>query len=202
MLRLISSILKCPFYCSVGKVMIFGRTSRVLIDTGETHSIIASNFAVPSGVESEMIPEIQLITPFSGEVSVTFFYRHCQIGVGGRWFPGNLLVLEDLLDFDAILGMDWLSSHRAVVDCQRKTVTLLTEGGELVLLHGGTRISPIYLISAYEARREMMAEEIAYLAIAKEVSETERRISDIPVAAEFPDVFTEELLSMPPQSGV
>lgn len=85
---------------------------------------------------------------------MTFFYRHCQIGIGGRWFPANLLILEELQDFDAILGMDWLTTHRAAVDCQGKSVTLLTEGGETATLRGGTRISPIYLISAHEARRE------------------------------------------------
>ena len=30
------------------------------------------------------------------------------------------LVLLDVMDFDVILGMDWLSQHYAIVDCQRK----------------------------------------------------------------------------------
>ena len=33
------------------------------------------------------------------------------------------LVLLDLQDFDVILGMDWLTSYHASVDCFRKRVT-------------------------------------------------------------------------------
>ena len=27
-------------------------------------------------------------------------------------------------EFDLILGMDWLSKHRAIIDCDKKTVVL------------------------------------------------------------------------------
>jgi hypothetical protein len=38
------------------------------------------------------------------------------------------LILLDMVDFDLILGMDWLSPHRAVLDCYAKTVTLAMPG--------------------------------------------------------------------------
>ena len=32
------------------------------------------------------------------------------------------LVLLDVMDFDVILGVDWLSQHYAIVNCRRKEV--------------------------------------------------------------------------------
>ncbi|GKG46984.1 reverse transcriptase domain-containing protein, partial [Tanacetum coccineum] len=35
--------------------------------------------------------------------------------------PANLLPIH-MFDFDVILGMDWLASHRATIDCYARTV--------------------------------------------------------------------------------
>lgn len=34
------------------------------------------------------------------------------------------LIIIDMVDFEVILGMDWLPHHHAVMDCFAKTVTL------------------------------------------------------------------------------
>lgn len=34
------------------------------------------------------------------------------------------LVLLDMLDFNVILGMDWLSSHHEILDSYARTITL------------------------------------------------------------------------------
>ena len=43
---------------------------------------------------------------------------------------GILLTVElrvkDISDFDVILGMDWLTAHRVVIDCDRRWVTAYT----------------------------------------------------------------------------
>ena len=44
-----------------------------------------------------------------------------MIGMGKHEFEANLISL-DIHDFDAILGMDWLESHYAMVDCFKKEV--------------------------------------------------------------------------------
>ena len=38
-------------------------------------------------------------------------------------FPVDLIALP-FHEFDLILGMDWLSKHQAIVDCDKKTVLL------------------------------------------------------------------------------
>ena len=40
-------------------------------------------------------------------------------------------------EFDVILGMDWLTAHRVVIDCDRRRVTELHTGWYLCYVLGG-----------------------------------------------------------------
>jgi hypothetical protein len=42
----------------------------------------------------------------------------------------------ELYDFDVILGMDWLSKHKAQVDCFTKKVTIQGIGDKIVVFKG------------------------------------------------------------------
>ncbi|KAL7169602.1 hypothetical protein ACSBR2_034607 [Camellia fascicularis] len=49
--------------------------------------------------------------------------------------------------FDVILGMDWLSSYRAVIDCYRQRVTVYTLSGDCFHFLGdrvGSVFPPVY----------------------------------------------------------
>ena len=50
-------------------------------------------------------------------------YKNCPLVIHDRGFSVNLIALP-FHEFDLILGMDWLSKHRAIVDCDKKTVVL------------------------------------------------------------------------------
>ena len=38
-----------------------------------------------------------------------------------------------MMEFDVILGMDWLTTHRVVIDCERRRVTAYTQDGTRVM---------------------------------------------------------------------
>ena len=42
----------------------------------------------------------------------------------------------DMSEFDVILGMDWLTAHQVVIDCDRKRVTAYTLDGICVMFQG------------------------------------------------------------------
>ena len=42
--------------------------------------------------------------------------RDSRFLIGGQEFPTDLVALG-MRDFDVVLGMDWLSRHRATLDC-------------------------------------------------------------------------------------
>ena len=46
-----------------------------------------------------------------------------RVLIGGQEFPADLVTL-DIRDLDVVLGMDWLSLHRATLDCYKKEVKL------------------------------------------------------------------------------
>ena len=49
----------------------------------------------------------------------------CQLEISGILLTMDLQVM-DILDFDIILGMDWLMAHRVVIDCDSRWVTAYT----------------------------------------------------------------------------
>ena len=55
--------------------------------------------------------------------------------VHDREFFVDLIALP-FHEFDLILGMDWLSKHRAIVDCDKKTVLLKCSDMSEVTIHG------------------------------------------------------------------
>ena len=52
-------------------------------------------------------------------VIVNTVYRDCPIRIREYEFLGDLIELS-FIEFDVILGMDWLSRHQVVVDCRMK----------------------------------------------------------------------------------
>jgi hypothetical protein len=52
-----------------------------------------------------------------------------NLKIRGVDFIVNLIVLESK-DIDVILGMDWLSKHKVLIDCAKKSVKLTTPEGK------------------------------------------------------------------------
>ena len=67
-------------------------------------------------------------SPWGGSIVIDHICLGCIIKLGEREFASDLFVLQ-LVYYDVILGMDWLASYHALVDCFAKTVTfsLLSE---------------------------------------------------------------------------
>ena len=47
------------------------------------------------------------------------------------------LRIMDMSEFDVILGMDWLTVYKVVIDCERRRVTAYTQDGTRVVFQGG-----------------------------------------------------------------
>ena len=70
--------------------------------------------------------------------------------VHDREFPVDLIALP-FHEFDLILGMDWLSKHRAIVDCDKKMVLLKCSDLPEVTVHGIRSDLMSNVISAMQA---------------------------------------------------
>ena len=69
-----------------------------------------------------------------------------------REFSADLIALS-FHEFDLILGMDWLSNHRVIVECDKKTVVLKCSDQLEVTIHGIQSDPLSHVISAMQAQR-------------------------------------------------
>ena len=61
--------------------------------------------------------------------------RGCKLDIFWILLTVDLRVM-DMSDFDVILGMDWLTVYRVVIDCERRRVTAYTQDGTCVTFQG------------------------------------------------------------------
>ncbi|KAL0336521.1 UNVERIFIED_CONTAM: Transposon Ty3-G Gag-Pol polyprotein [Sesamum radiatum] len=112
------------------------------------------------------------------------------------------LVVIDLKEFDVISGMDWLTQHRAVVDCYKKEVMIESSGKPKVVFVGDRQVVPVSVISAIEARRLMLEGCEEYLAHVIDAEKVNPTLEEIPVVRAFPEVFPNDLPGLPPHREV
>ncbi|GJV24265.1 putative reverse transcriptase domain-containing protein [Tanacetum coccineum] len=79
--------------------------------------------------------------------------------------------------FDVIIGMDWLAYHRALIDCYEKIVRIPLSNGKILEVQG-----------------ERPEKDPGSLACIKA---DEKKLDDIRVVRDFPEVFPDDLLGLP-----
>ena len=122
--------------------------------------------------------------------------RDSRILIGGQEFPSDLVAL-DMRDFDVVLGMDWLSHHRATLDCYKKEVKLHRPGKLEVKFRGMHRELSSNMISAMAAQRMLRKGCQGYLGYVVETEKEGTLVDEIPVVREFPDVFPDDIVGLP-----
>ena len=61
--------------------------------------------------------------------------RGCELEISGTLLIVDLRI-RDMSEFDAILGMDWLTAYRVVIDCEHRRVIVYTQDGIRVVFQG------------------------------------------------------------------
>ena len=103
-------------------MFVFGTPTRVLFDFRYSRSFVSSSFALHANRElAPLKKELLVTTPLREQILRNTIFKGCEILVDCVFLKVNLIPLE-LYDFNVILGMDWLSTHRALVDYFTKKV--------------------------------------------------------------------------------
>ncbi|XP_070031099.1 uncharacterized protein [Nicotiana tomentosiformis] len=109
-------------------VLVCHRDASVLFDPGSTYSYMSSYFAPYLGVSRVSLSSPIYVSIHVGySIIVDYVYQSCLVFLGGFETRADLLLLC-MVDFNIILGMDWLSPYHAILDCHDKTVTLAMLG--------------------------------------------------------------------------
>ena len=93
--------------------------------------------------------------------------------------------------------MDWLSKHRAIIDCGQKTVVLRCFDQTEVIVQGIGSSVMSNVISTMQARRFMRKGCETFLVVILDSKRGQVEVEKIPVVREFLDVFPEELPGIP-----
>ena len=103
--------------------------ARVLFDFGPSHSFIASSCVNVLGLKVESLEKpLHVSSPLGIRVRIDQICRDCELEISGNLLMVDLRVM-DISEFDVILGMDWLTAHRVIIDCDRRRVTAYTQEG-------------------------------------------------------------------------
>ncbi|XP_073057397.1 uncharacterized protein [Primulina eburnea] len=185
-----------------GTIIINKISAYVLFNCGATHSFISKRFTKKLGLIPEILVEsFRIATPTSKTIETHKIHRNCIVYINEHTFNAELIQVN-MVEFDVILGMHWLSKSHAIVDCRRKIIKLRTPSQKEITYHGKAKKRKS-LLSASQTWKTMKSGEIVYLAMVNEVKEgVELKIEDIPVVQEFSDVFPEGLPGMVPDREI
>ena len=90
----------------------------LLIDPGSIHSYVCMEHVFDKVPAMEKLASDMHVT-LGHNVSVNSVYRNYPIVIQAREFIADLITLP-FQEFDLIMGLDWLTKHRAIVDCGQK----------------------------------------------------------------------------------
>jgi hypothetical protein len=107
-----------------------------------------------------------------------------NLKIRGVDFVANLIILESK-GIDVILGIEWLSKHKVLIDYAKKSVKLTTLEGK------GMEFVAELVVTAKGVANHVKVNQL-------DASQG----SEVPVVNEFPDVFPEELPGMPPDRDI
>ncbi|XP_015168356.1 uncharacterized protein [Solanum tuberosum] len=185
-----------------GTVLLCHQPASTLIDPGSTYSYISIYCAPRLSMSLKLLVEpLRFSTPVGDSLVVDQVFRSCVVTIQMRDTRVDLILL-DMVDFDLILGMVWLSPHRAVLDCYAKTVTLVVPGIPPVVWRGSCSRTLVGMISFVRAQRLMASGCLAYLAYVRDVRKEGPTVDSVPIVRKFTDVFPADLLGFPPDRAI
>ena len=148
-----------------GNFTLYDTEMHALVIPGSTHSYICiEQLSNKLPLVEPLAYDMHVTSPLRHSVRVNRVYKNCPLMAHDREFSIDLIVFP-FHEFDFILGMDWLSKYRAIIDCDKKTVVLKCSNLSEVTIHGIRSRSVLNIISAMQARCFLIKGYGAFLAL-------------------------------------
>ncbi|GKA43480.1 putative reverse transcriptase domain-containing protein, partial [Tanacetum coccineum] len=156
----------------------------MLFDSGADGSFVSSTFSALLDVAPSTLDTSYAVELIDGRISETNgVLRGCTLGLLGHSFNIDLMPVE-LGSFDVIIGMDWLEKYHALIVCDEKVIRI-PYGEEVLIIRGDD----------YGNKTQVTSKKT-------EDKSEEKRLEDVPIVREFPEVFPEDLPGLSPAQQV
>ncbi|XP_050875243.1 uncharacterized protein LOC127078866 [Lathyrus oleraceus] len=180
----------------VGKCLVNNHPCFILFDCWVTHSFVSIQCMKRIGLQAiPLSPPMVVTTAMDDMVETPLICENCSLSVNDRIFQIDLICLP-LKKVDVVLGMDWLSANSVFIGCEEKLIIIpsseATLRDVLTTILEGTVGMVNFLFDN---------EKSVLLVLTKESSDN-LSVTQIPVVCEFPEVFPEDVTSLPPEREV
>ena len=104
--------------------MVGGEPAHTLFDTGASHSFVSLRVVQSWSFRGVFEPKAKKIQTVGTErLGAVGIHRDVPVMLGGVDLLADLTEME-MNFYDVILGMDWLTRHRVILDCLEARVTV------------------------------------------------------------------------------
>ncbi|KAI3816068.1 hypothetical protein L1987_15753 [Smallanthus sonchifolius] len=170
----------------------------VLFDTGASRSFISLKYANSRKFNrSKLAKALEVEIASNRNCVVTEICQDCRLLIRKEEYIIDLIPMP-MQEFDVIIGMDWLSSHDAMIISNQKIVRFMTPIGKEVSVIGERwnqiTLCTIAKISSYGRQGYQ-----AFLAYVADVKMKRKELDQVPVIKEFLEVFPDDLPGAPPE---
>ncbi|GJW35392.1 putative reverse transcriptase domain-containing protein [Tanacetum coccineum] len=153
----------------MGMFLLNQHLAKVLFDSGADKSFVSISLASKLNIPPIILDTTYDIEMADGNLVVTnIIIQGCTLILLNQPFEIDLMPIK-LGSFDVIIGMDWLSKYHDRITCDKKVIHIPINGETLII------------------RAQVM-----------EKKSDEKRLEDIPIVKEFPEVFPKDLPGLPP----
>ncbi|GJR08612.1 putative reverse transcriptase domain-containing protein [Tanacetum coccineum] len=192
-----------------GTFLLNNRYAYILFDTGADRSFVSTAFSSQIDITPSTLDHYYDVELADGRIiGLNTILKGCTLNFLNHQFNINLMPVE-LGSFDAIIGMDWLAKHQAVIACAEKIVRIPWKNKTLIIHGDGStqgNVTRLNIISCTKTQKYMEKGFPIFLAHIT-TRETEdksekKRLEDVPIVQDFPEVFPEDLPGLPPTRQV
>jgi hypothetical protein len=168
----------------IGTFFINDTSAVVLFDSEASHSFISAAYVEKHNLLIALLRRQMIVSSPRGDMPARQLCPEVNLKIRAVDFVANLIVLQSK-GIDVILGMDWLSKYKMLINYAKKSIKLTTlDGKELEFI-----TEPV--VTAKGVPNPMKMNQL-------DASQG----SEVPVVNEFLDVFPEELPGMPPDQDI
>ncbi|GJT49305.1 putative reverse transcriptase domain-containing protein [Tanacetum coccineum] len=115
-----------------GTFTLNNRYATTLFDSEADYSFVSTTFLPLLGIKTSDLGYSYEIEICSGQlVEIDKVMRDCKLEIEGHIFDIDLIPFGKG-SFDVIVGMDWLSKHKAAIICHEKVVRIPLQNGEVL----------------------------------------------------------------------